>query len=609
MDSASIPKLPGHQFRDPTKTNFHRHQMFTVRDGHMTESTKFHQESATPDLVSELRKTLTLMNYPSQARSKTPDNYAIPRNPPAWLKHDRQVLRFYGYFQEAVHESSTENFRVRKCVIMHYLDDETTFITEPKVENSGIPQGVFVKKHRIPRSDGVYYSWRDFRLRQNATMYGRVFRILDCDEFTRNFYAEQGVDLGEAENYPEDRFDVTRLMVNFKQPPPDTMDVKEYNEVKLGGGHPNKKLRSFIENDRKVLSFDVMWNDTSYDGGLKFYRMNYYLYDDTMEIKELKQVNTGNETFPMLLRRMKVPKTPILTPCPALALRSEDHYTPNDLICGNSITVYGKDLLIFDCDEFTKKWYLEELNIEVKPIQIQRPKGFILPNPIPPHNGFGSEEDSIGNVLKLLPNAPKVDMYKAFDNDQHVLRFEAKLVSSNPEDELGKFIVLFFPGDDTIKVFEVVDRNSGVVGGKFLERRKFKNPYSQEYYQHKDCMIGNTLILQSYRFFLTKCDEYTHNYMEERPNDFPQASYPQILKKIMRYSKSYGSAQTFLIEMLKNIDPKLGKEIEYKHFLDAIEGLGVKLTFQEEASLLRKWQKKDNFIINIEEAYNALLNA
>jgi len=30
-------------------------------------------------------------------------------------------------------------------------------------------------------------------------------------------------------------------------------DLKEYIEVKLGGGHPNKILKQFLDNDRKVI--------------------------------------------------------------------------------------------------------------------------------------------------------------------------------------------------------------------------------------------------------------------------------------------------------------------------------------------------------------------
>jgi hypothetical protein len=33
---------------------------------------------------------------------------------PDWVRLDRHVLRFYGYFKEAVVESNVENYRIRK---------------------------------------------------------------------------------------------------------------------------------------------------------------------------------------------------------------------------------------------------------------------------------------------------------------------------------------------------------------------------------------------------------------------------------------------------------------------------------------------------------------
>jgi hypothetical protein len=55
------------------------------------------------------------------------------------------VLSFTGYFKESVVESPVENWRLRKVVIYFYLNDGTIYVCEPKVENSGIPQGVFLK--------------------------------------------------------------------------------------------------------------------------------------------------------------------------------------------------------------------------------------------------------------------------------------------------------------------------------------------------------------------------------------------------------------------------------------------------------------------------------
>jgi hypothetical protein len=60
---------------------------------------------------------------------------------PAWIAFDRQVLRFEAFFREAVHERREEQFRIRKCTILFYLEDDTIQVNEPVQDNSGIPQG------------------------------------------------------------------------------------------------------------------------------------------------------------------------------------------------------------------------------------------------------------------------------------------------------------------------------------------------------------------------------------------------------------------------------------------------------------------------------------
>ena len=82
-------------------------------------------------------------------------------------------------------------------------------------------------------------------------------------------------------------------------------------------------------------------------------------------------------------------------------------------------------------------------------------------NPVPPHNGLGSEEDSMGSVKALQPPRPKKDEQKIFKQDMHILRFQCKLVSTEPDDETRVFLLSFFCGDDTIQVYEKCDKNSG----------------------------------------------------------------------------------------------------------------------------------------------------
>jgi len=87
---------------------------------------------------------------------------------------------------------------------------------------------------------------------------------------------------------PQDQFDEHKKLANMKIPPPNTKEYKEYFEVKLGGGHPNNGLHKYLDNDRKVLSFKIMWDDMSLEGDINFYKMNFFLADDTVEVKEIK---------------------------------------------------------------------------------------------------------------------------------------------------------------------------------------------------------------------------------------------------------------------------------------------------------------------------------
>ena len=90
-------------------------------------------------------------------------------------------------------ENQNENFRVRKCTIYYYLDDDTLHINEKKEENSGLTQGVFLKRHQVPNPAGGNYTYKDLNLSMNLSIYERVFRIVDCDDFTRRFYSNEGI--------------------------------------------------------------------------------------------------------------------------------------------------------------------------------------------------------------------------------------------------------------------------------------------------------------------------------------------------------------------------------------------------------------------------------
>lgn len=76
--------------------------------------------------------------------------------------------------------------------ILFFLEDDSIAVVEPPVENSGIAQGVLIKRQLMPKNEIESYGVHDFNLATNITFYGKTFRIVSCDKFTQvlNFNQE-----------------------------------------------------------------------------------------------------------------------------------------------------------------------------------------------------------------------------------------------------------------------------------------------------------------------------------------------------------------------------------------------------------------------------------
>ena len=78
-------------------------------------------------------------------------------------------------------------------------------VAEPRQDNSGITQGIFVRRHRVPRDGGGggALAPADLAVGAAVVVYGRAMRLVDADAFTRAWYAASlGVEQGPAEGYP-----------------------------------------------------------------------------------------------------------------------------------------------------------------------------------------------------------------------------------------------------------------------------------------------------------------------------------------------------------------------------------------------------------------------
>ena len=463
MNSIYPTNLPGFvYYHDPTKQSYKKSSM-AYQDRKNHGEIEEQKSYSLPGLQTPSPDSTLNQNF-ENAKEYEPD----------YVKLDKKVLRYFGYFKESIVEKELESGRIRLLVLYYYLIDDTISIVDTRQEGGDI------------------------------MIYSKVVRIYDADKYTRDFCAANGIILGPKQDLPEDPF-IKKMTTKPKLVKDNIM--KEYLEYSMGGGKV-KSAKQFLENDRKVLRYYAKFE------GLK-YIIHYYLSDDTVEIREVNYNNSGRDPFPLLLTRNKLPKK-FFIPQPGEE-GPTDFYKDSDIEPFMTLWAFNRPFQILGCDEFTADYYLKNYKrnfplggFEDPP---QKEKGRIV---IPPYNGFGSEEDSLGNCLRLVNQPPKKDYYKYIDNDKLILRFLARLNTKELEDVDRRFLISFFLADDTIQVYEMKNRNSGIWEGKFLERSKYKNVENDmKQFTISDFEIGKSMIINTFSFYVIDADEFTKKWLAE----------------------------------------------------------------------------------------------
>lgn len=253
-------------------------------------------------------------------------------------------------------------------------------------------------------------------------------------------------------------------------------------------------LKQFLEHDREVLRFYCVWDDrASAFGDLRNMIVHFYLSDDTIEIKESFLPNSGRSSNALFLRRGKLAKSPQLNNLSTAEVKM-DYFTAADLTIGTIIHLYGRPFVICDCDEFTKNYYRKNYGVaSFDPVKMA---DFHEKEPAKPF--FEKVELVTGGDLSSsnigADSHEKKDLRKLLAYDGIILRYSAKLQSSKQVDRERKFVVSYYLANDTISIFEPRARNSGVVGGKFLENRKIRKPNSNQYFGSADFYLGTCTI-------------------------------------------------------------------------------------------------------------------
>ncbi|KAI9343610.1 hypothetical protein BDR26DRAFT_858407 [Obelidium mucronatum] len=504
-----LPLLPGHTF-DFEKLSLANHRKSHAFDFCNTVSVFSGEKPGIggKDLFGQKEAKI------ATSVEQYPHSNALGECVPAWLAFDRKVLRFYAYFQEAVHEKREEQYRVRKVNIYFYLEDDTIHVSEPKYPNSGIPQGTLIRRHRIPKNNsaiGQHYTITDLNVEKEVTFYGRTFKLVGCDQFTREFLTNLKIKVPTGSEFPPDQYQIQRkeLLSRMKATRPCV---------------PNTSLKKFLENDRHVLRFYCIWDDTNtVFGDIRHMVVHYYLSDDTIDIHESIPSNSGRQPNSMFLRRCKLPKHATPGASSLSATIPDVYFTERDFTLGAVLHLNGRPFVICDCDEFTKEYYREKYGLETfDPVRPEDYDEIPIEDPVQELAKQNRVESMVPNTAsnnQAASSSEKKGFRKTYDG--LFLRYLAVLKTTKQVDCDRKFVISLYLADDSISVFEPHQRNSGIMGGKFLEKGKIKKPDGVSFYESSDFYIGAELTFHSHTFIIRSADEYALVFMSQHSEEFP----------------------------------------------------------------------------------------
>jgi len=460
------------------------------------------------------------------------------------------VVTFSAYWKEKL-SIGTVDYRYRVFKISIDMDDGEITFSEQKKKNSGLPQGAFLKKQKISNGKGGYLMPADLVVGKNISVFARIFHMYACDPRSRGILAQAGIGCPPDEVPPEDpakKF--ARERQEMAGGHAANKSFKMYNEAELGAAiGATAKLGDFLEfNEHPPLRFFGVWYDNRLYGKLNRYTIDFYLEDRTFRIRDIIEDNSGTDQFHNVYKRSTIAKPnnyQIDTNSIGRQKEGAELYDVTDLYIGESIMLFGRPLLLTQCNQACRNFYRKMARRDPSTFK-EQPANMVIPEDAPPpapkkqptvpYIGgvvtFGSQEDSMQSCMSLHPIHIKDDPEKVKSNQNHALSFGAQLISNLATDKGRWFAIKFYLFDDTVAIFETAKKNSGIVPGKFLKRQKVKNPATAQYFSKNDFYVGAKLEIHKYKFQLVDLDAFTMNYAINRPNQFRWADIENLIKRM-----------------------------------------------------------------------------
>ena len=535
--------------------------------------------------------------------------------------------------------------------LIYFLEDDTAQIFEDRVANSGIPQGKFLQRQRVPlptamhgpkassgsglgtatiqslgsgggTASGNYLHWTHLYVGQELALLGRTFKVYGADDFTRRFYAEHAKPLAPNQRVPVDKYSAEREAFMKRETGGELgvwrgkrmSPVKRFMEATRGNANPRltrgvpDSLGQFLKYDGVILRFKGLWDDTDKVYGQKHYvNVRYHLADDTVEVLEEKTANDGSEPWKAIYKRAPLPLDDTFQDARSRDIEDDvgkDSYVTwrhPSLRVGQFLNVMSRPVFLYAADDATHKWMAENAGVDMRAAQeavavdVEEEDAGVIEVEPPPYDEFrfGTEEDSLSSFFSLVPKVPRKDAAKMAEHDGRMLRFTARLapVEGKPVsriDATRSFTITFYMATDEVSIYEPPRRNAGIAGGKFLLRTKKRNPATGDFFRPKDLAVGSVVNINGFNFLLEAADAKTRRLLGGKAA-YADADAGEVVERLRAVFEEVGMPSG---KVFQAVDRDYSGCISIDELEAALVGWDIPISRPELVALFRAFDKE-----------------
>jgi EF-hand domain-containing protein 1 len=323
--------------------NIH-HQSLPVPDDPYTNFRKT-LEPGTCDTWGKFRSKKDESKIFNEAKlGNTVDNHGRE----GFMKYGTQKLNFRCVWD------NTENLYgdVQEFSLIYYLSDDTLEINSiPSALTKEQNRLKLLKRSKLPRDfhstmtlgqrapTQAFFHWSDLYIGLELEVYARYLKVVDADAHTREFFLNQGLDLGPAILPPP-----PEVLIHHREVPPPTGFGSEEDSLRsvagslMPGPPPTKKY-----GENKTLSFLASLLSGTIDDKDRRFVISFYVADNTLKVVEPPMRNSGFTGGTFLSRR-------------AIKKSNGDPLTYEDFYVGCKLRILMHQFLLLDTSEGTLRW-------------------------------------------------------------------------------------------------------------------------------------------------------------------------------------------------------------------------------------------------------------